>query len=144
MPQGRFVNELGDGMAKALGEKRTRLCYRMKSLIDAGMVAPASTDAPVVEYPPLYNIHDMVNRRTASGAQFVPEECITVDQAVNAYTVGSAYASHQDDFKGTLSAGKLADFVVLSDDIYDIDPQTIKDVQVTATIVGGEIMHGNL
>lgn len=144
VPQGRFVNELGDGMAKALGEKRTRLCYRMKSLIDAGMVAPASTDAPVVEYPPLYNIHDMVNRRTASGAQFVPEECITVDQAVNAYTVGSAYASHQDDFKGTLSAGKLADFVVLSDDIYDIDPQTIKDVQVTATIVGGEIMHGNL
>lgn len=144
VPQGRFVNELGDGVAKALGEKRTRLCYRMKSLIDAGMVTPASTDAPVVEYPPLYNIHDMVNRRTASGAQFVPEECITVDQAVHAYTVGSAYASHQDEVKGTLSAGKLADFVVLSDDIYDIDPQTIKDVQVTATVVGGEIMHGNL
>ncbi|MDO5367983.1 amidohydrolase [Kocuria sp.] len=144
VPQGRFVNELGDGMARALGAKRTRLCYRMKSLLDAGMVTPASTDAPVVDYPPLYNIHDMVNRRTASGAQFVPEECITVGQAVHAYTVGSAYASHQEHMKGTLSAGKLADFVVLSDDIYDVDPQTIKDVQVTATVVGGDIMHGDL
>ncbi|MGK4219019.1 amidohydrolase [Kocuria marina] len=142
--QGRFVNELGDGMAKALGEKRTRLCYRMKSLVDAGLVAPASTDAPVVEYPPLYNIHDMVNRRTASGAQFVPEECVSVDEAVHAYTVASAYASHQDHIKGALTPGKLADFVVLSEDIYSVDPSTIKDIEVTATVIGGEIMHGNL
>ena len=78
VPQGRFVNELGDSMARALGERRTRLCYRMRSLLDAGMTVPASTDAPVVDYPPLANIHDMVNRRTASGAPFVPEECLSL------------------------------------------------------------------
>ena len=68
VPQGRFVNELGDGIARAMGEPRTRFCYRMRSLLDAGMVVPASTDAPVVDYPPLANIHDMVNRSTSSGA----------------------------------------------------------------------------
>lgn len=144
VPQGRFVNELGDGVARAMGEKRTRLCYRMRSLLDAGMVVPGSTDAPVVEYPPLYNIHDMVNRRTASGAQFVPEESVSVAEAVHAYTVGSAYASHCEDAKGSLTPGKLADFVVLSEDVYEADPATIKDIEVTATVVGGEIMHGSL
>ena len=86
----------------------------------------------------------MVNRRTASGAQFVPEECVSVDEAVHAYTVASAYASHQEDVKGSLTPGKLADFVVLSEDIYSVDPTTIKDIEVTATVIGGEIMHGNL
>lgn len=144
VPQGRFVNELGDGMAKALGERRTRMCYRMRSLLDAGMVVPGSTDAPVVDYPPLDNIHDMVNRRTASGAQFVPEERISVAEAVHAYTVGSAYASHCEDVKGSLTPGKLADFVVLSEDVYEVDPGTIKDIEITATVVGGDIMHGEL
>lgn len=144
VPQGRFVNELGDGMARALGEERTRLCYRMKSLLDAGMVVPGSTDAPVVEYPPLHNIHDMVNRRTASGAEFVPEERVGVAEAVHAYTVGSAYASRCEDVKGSLAPGKLADFVVLSEDIYEVAPETIKDLRVTATVVGGQVMYGTL
>ncbi|RLZ04045.1 amidohydrolase [Kocuria tytonicola] len=144
VPQGRFVNELGDGVATAMGERRTRLCYRMRSLLDAGMQVPASTDAPVVDSPPLANIHDMVNRRTASGAQFVPEECLTVAQAVHAYTVGSAYASHQEHEKGRLVPGMLADFAVLSADIFAVDPTTIKDLGVTATVVGGEVVHGTL
>ena len=144
VPQGRFVNELGDGIATAMGERRTRLCYRMRSLLDAGMHVPASTDAPVVDYPPLANIHDMVNRRTASGAQFVPEERLTVEQAVHAYTVGSAYASHQEHEKGRLVPGMLADFAVLSADIFTVDPATIKDLSVTATVVGGEVVHGTL
>ena len=144
VPQGRFVNELGDGMARALGERRTRFCYRMKSLVDAGMVVPASTDAPIVDYPPLSNIHDMVNRLTASGAPFVPEERISVDEAVHAYTVASAQASHQEDEKGSLTPGKLADFVVLSEDIYTVDPTTIRDIGITATVIGGEVVHGRV
>jgi len=142
--QGRFVRELGDGTARALGPERTRLCYRMKSLLDAGIKAPASTDAPVVDHRPLRNIHDMVNRRTSSGAEFVPEERITVEEAVRAYTVHSAWAVHQDREVGTLAPGMLADFVVLSEDLHEVDPGRIEDVQVVATVVGGELVHGSL
>ena len=144
VPQGRFVNELGDGMARARGPERTPVCYRMKSLLEAGMTVPASTDAPIVDYPPLSNIHDMVNRRTASGADFVPEERITVDEALHAYSVASAQASHQEHEKGSLSVGKLADFVVLSEDIYAADPAGIKDIGIIATVIGGEVVHGSL
>ena len=131
-------------MARALGPERTRFCYRMKSLLEAGMTVPASTDAPIVDYPPLSNIHDMVNRRTASGADFVPEERITVDEALHAYSVASAQASHQEHEKGSLSVGKLADFVVLSEDIYAADPAGIKDIGIIATVIGGEVVHGSL
>jgi predicted amidohydrolase YtcJ len=93
---------------------------------------------------PILNIQDMVNRRTASGADFVPTERITVAQAVHAYTVGSAYAVHEDQYKGTLTHGKLADFVTLSEDLYEVAPENIKDVAVTATVVGGEVVHGDL
>mgnify|MGYP001760493410 FL=1 len=108
------------------------------------MTVPASTDAPIVDYPPLSNIHDMVNRLTASGAPFVPEERISVDEAVHAYTVASAQASHQEDEKGSLTPGKIADFVVLSEEIYTVDPTTIRDIGITATVIGGEVVHGRV
>lgn len=144
VPQGRFVSELGDGAARALGPERTRLAYRVKSLLDAGIEIPASTDAPVVSGNPLLNIHDLVNRRTSSGADFGPEERISVAQAVRAYTVGSAHAVHEDHYKGSLAPGMLADFVALSEDIYDVPAHALRDVQVTATVVGGQLVHGSL
>lgn len=142
--QGRFVRELGDGVARALGPERTRLAYRMRSLLEAGIKAPASTDAPVVDHRPLLNIHDMVNRRTASGAEFGPEERITVEQAVRAYTVHSAWAAHQEQEVGALVPGRLADFVVLSEDLCEVDPGRIEDLEVLATVVGGDLVHGSL
>ena len=144
VPQGRFINELGDGAARALGPERTRLSYRVKALLDAGIEIPASTDAPVVSADPLLNIHDLVNRRTSSGAAFVPEERISVAQAVRAYTVGSAYAAREDHYKGSLTHGMLADFVALSADLYDVPAEAIGDIRVTATVVGGELEHGSL
>lgn len=144
VPQGRFISELGDGAARALGPERTRLAYRVKSLLDAGIEIPASTDAPVVSGDPLLNIHDLVNRRTSSGADFGPAERISVAQAVRAYTVGSAHAVHEDHYKGSLAPGMLADFVALSEDIYEVPADALCDVQVTATVVGGQLAHGNL
>ena len=144
VPQGRFISELGDGAARALGPERTRLAYRVKSLLDAGIEIPASSDAPVVSGDPLLNIHDLVNRRTSSGADFGPEERISVAQAVRAYTVGSAHAVHEDHYKGSLAPGMLADFVALSEDIYEVPADALCDVQVTATVVGGQLVHGNL
>jgi predicted amidohydrolase YtcJ len=84
----------------------------------------------------------LVNRRTASGAEFGPHERITVEQAVHAYTVGSAYAVHEDHRKGRLIPGMLADFVTLSEDIYTVAPERIKDVTVTGTVIGGRPAYG--
>jgi len=141
VPQGRFISEFGDGMAAALGPQRALLCYRMKSLLDAGMVLPGSTDSPVSDGEPLLSIHDMVNRRTSSGAEFGPDECVTVAEAVRAYTYGSAYAIGQENRRGTIAPGMLADVVALSDDLFDIDPARIREVGVAATVVGGEVVY---
>ncbi|MEV0083241.1 amidohydrolase [Saccharopolyspora sp. NPDC050642] len=137
VPQGRFISELGDGIIRALGPERSRQAYRMKSLLDAGAVLPGSSDGPVVHAAPLLNIHDMVNRRTAAGELLNADECLTVPEAVRAYTYGSAYAAGEEALKGTLRRGKLADFVVLSDDLWEVDPAGLKDVAVGATVVGG-------
>lgn len=144
VPQGRFISELGDGVIRAVGQDRVPFTYRVKGLLDAGMEIPASTDAPVVDADPILNIHDLVNRRTASGAEFGPQERISVAQAVRAYTVGSAYAVHEEKYKGTLTHGMLADFVTLSEDLYEVAPENIRDVKVTATVLAGQPVHGGI
>ncbi len=137
VPQGRFASELGDGMLRAVGPERHRWLYRQRSLLDAGLVLPGSSDRPVVAGAPLLGIHDMVNRRTSSGAAFNQGEAITVQEALRAYTLGSAYASHAEHLKGSIRAGKLADLVVLSQDPTAVSPDEIAGIAVLATYVGG-------
>lgn len=138
VPQGRFVNEIGDGMLRALGPDRVAWAYRQRSLLDAGIAVPGSSDRPVVQGAPLLGIHDLVNQRTASGQPFSPGEALTGLEALTAYTLGSAYASHQERDKGTLEVGKLADLVVLSDDPTTVAPERIRQIEVLRTVVGGE------
>ncbi len=137
VPQGRFATELGDGMLAAVGPERHGWLYRQRSLLEAGMVLPGSSDRPVVAGAPLLGIADMVNRRTASGAPFNPGEAITAQQALHAYTRGSAYASRQEHVKGSIAPGLLADLVVLSEDPTAVSPERIAGLAVLATIVGG-------
>ncbi|QCY48363.1 MULTISPECIES: amidohydrolase [Glutamicibacter] len=144
VPQGRFIHELGDGVAVAMGAERQPLAYRVKSFLDAGLVIPGSTDAPVVSADPLLNIASLVERTTLAGAPFTDGEKLTVAQAVHAYTVGSAHAVHEESYKGKLVPGHLADFVVLSQDIYDIPTEDIANTRVEATVVAGELVYGNL
>src|SRR3546814_2559260 len=90
---------------------------------------------------PLMGIYAAATRRTLDGAHpdgWVPAQKISVAEAVRAYTADSAYAEGQDAVKGTLEPGKLADLVVLSDDIFAIDPAAIEHVRVAATLLGGE------
>jgi predicted amidohydrolase YtcJ len=138
VPQGRFIGEIGDGMKRALGE-RSRYAYRLRSLLQAGLVVPGSSDRPVVDGRPLLGIHDMVNRRTESGAAFTLEETLTGEEAVRAYTWGSAYASKQEHDRGSLVPGHLADLAVLSDDPTRIAPDRIADIEVVATVIGGRV-----
>ena len=141
VPQGRFISDFGDGMAAALGAERTEHCYRMKSLLTAGMVLPGSTDSPISDGNPILSIHDMVNRRTASGMLFGASERLTIAEAVRAYTFGSNYAVGEEKRKGTLARGFLADFVVLSDDLLATADENIRDVTIGATVIGGKIVY---
>ena len=144
VPQGRFVNEIGDGMVEALGPRRVRSAYRQRSFLDAGIPLPGSSDRPVVQGPPLLGIHDMVNQKTAKGADFNPAEALTPLQALRCYTLGSAYASFDEHRKGSLEPGKLADFTVLSQDPTAVDPVAISSIEVLATVVGGEVAHDGM
>ena len=141
VPQGRFATELGDGMLAAVGPDRHDWLYRQRSLLEAGMVLPGSSDRPVVSGAPLLGIADMVNRRTASGAPFNPGEAITTQQALHAYTRGSAYASRQEHVKGSIAPGMLADLVVLSEDPAAVSPERIAGLAVLATIVDGRCRY---
>jgi predicted amidohydrolase YtcJ len=142
--QGRFATELGDGMLAAVGPDRQSWLYRQRSLLDAGIVLAGSSDRPVATGAPLLGIHDMVNRRTASGAPFNPAEAVTAEAALRAYTWGSAYASQAERVKGSVEVGKLADFAVLSEDPVAVSPGRIAGLEVIATIVDGQLRYGTL
>lgn len=141
VPQGRFIGEIGDGMLAALGAERARGAYRQRSFLDAGLTLPGSSDCPVVDGAPLRGIHDMVNQRTDSGAPFNPAEAVTAEQALRAFTHGSAYAAHEEHRKGTLTHGKAADFVVLSDDLLSVPSESIRNLEVGATVIGGAFAY---
>ena len=137
VPQARFISEIGDGMLRAIGPDRVGDCYRQRSFLDAGITLPGSSDRPVVNGAPLLGIHDLVNQRTASGAEFNPHEALTVEQAIHAYTLGSATASFDEERKGSIAPGKLADLTVLDHDLTMIDRDGIAETEVLATMVGG-------
>jgi predicted amidohydrolase YtcJ len=142
--QGRFATELGDGMLASVGPARHSWLYRQRSLLDAGIVLPGSSDRPVATGTPLLGIHDMVNRRTAAGAAFNDAEAVTALEALHAYTWGSAYASKAEQLKGSIEVGKLADFTVLSEDPVAVSPGRIAGLEVIATIVDGQLRYGTL
>jgi predicted amidohydrolase YtcJ len=137
VPQGRFIGEIGDGMLAALGPERAEQTYRLRSFLDAGAALPGSSDRPVVDGRPLRGIEDMVRRLTASGAPFGPEEALTPEQALRAYSVGSAFAERVEHDRGSLLVGQLADFVVLGEDPRTTAVAEISSVPVVATAIGG-------
>lgn len=142
VPQGVFISEFGDGILSAIGEKRARGTYRMRSLLDAGMVVPGSSDSPVSDANPFVSMHDLVNRKTSSGVDFAPDEKVTIAEALSAYTYGSAYAANRENEVGVLKVGQLADFAALSEDVLAVDSSLISSVVPTATVIGGELLYG--
>jgi hypothetical protein len=127
-----------------IGHQRAMTTYAFRSLLDAGTVLAFGSDWFVAPIDPLAGIYAATTRRTLDGKNpngWIPEQKISVKQAVHAYTVGSAYAESQDDIKGSLVPGKLADFTVLSDDIFHLDPVQIEQVRPVITVLGGEIVR---
>jgi predicted amidohydrolase YtcJ len=133
----------GRWAVKRIGPERVRWMYAFRDLLDAGARVAFGSDWTVAPIDPLWGIYAAATRRTTDGANpegWVPEQKISVAEALAAYTMGSAYAVHREDVLGSLEPGKLADLVVLSDDILTIDPVEIEGVRVDLTMVGGEVV----
>lgn len=129
---------------KRIGKERAKTTYAFRSLLDAGATLAFGTDWTVAPLDPMLSVYAAVTRRTLDGKNpdgWVPEQKISVEEAVLAYTMGSAYAEFQDRVKGSITPGKLADLVMLSSDIFKIDPKEIEKVKVVMTIVDGRIVH---
>ena len=125
---------------KRLDQKRLDGTYAFRALLDAGVTIAFGTDWFVAPLNPIWSIYGAVTRRTLDGLNpggWIPSQKITVDEAVRAYTVGSAFAEFQEDVKGKLKPGMLADIVILSDNIFTIAPEKIWDVTVVRTIMDG-------
>lgn len=129
---------------RAVGRERLRDCYPFRRLLDTGAVLAFGSDWFVAPPSPLEGIYAAVTRRTLDGAHpdgWVPEEKISVEEALAAYTRSGAFASFEEELKGTLAAGKLADFTVLDQDLTRIPPPEIWQVAVRMTVVGGEVIY---
>lgn len=129
---------------KRIGKERAKTTYAFRSLLDAGATLAFGTDWTVAPLDPMLTIYAAVTRRTLDGKNpngWVPEQKISVEETVRAYTVGSAYAESQENEKGTITPGKLADLVILSRDIFKIDPKEIENVKVVMTILDGHIVY---
>jgi predicted amidohydrolase YtcJ len=128
---------------KRIGKGRARGTYAFRSLLDAGVVLAFGSDWTVAPLDPIQGVAAAVTRRTLDGRHpngWVPEQKISVEEAVRAYTLGSAYAEFQEQVKGSLTPGKLADLVMLDRDIFAIPPEDIASARVLMTIMDGRVV----
>jgi len=129
---------------KRIGPARAKTTYAFRSLLDSGARLAFGTDWTVAPLNPMLTIYAAVTRRTLDGKNpngWIPEQKISVAEAVQAYTLGSAYAEFQEAVKGSLTVGKLADLVIIDRDIFKIKPEEIEQAKVMMTIVDGRVVY---
>ncbi len=140
--QGNHATSDGPFVVQRLGQRRTAEgAYAWRRLLDAKAVVINGTDVPVERIDPLACFFSSVTRQMASGATFFPEQAMTRDEALRSYTAAAAWAAFEDEDKGTLAPGKLADLVILSADLLTIPAAEIPKVRVETTIVGGRVAY---
>jgi predicted amidohydrolase YtcJ len=129
---------------KRIGPERIKYTYPFKTYLEKGVKLCFGSDWTVAPIDPLQGIYAAVTRRTLDEKNpdgWIPEQKITVEDAIECYTINNAYAAFEEGIKGTIEPGKLADLVVLNEDILTIDPVKIKDAKVEMTIFDGEIIY---
>jgi len=131
-----FINSEYTWLCKRLGEKRCKQAYPMKSLVKEGVVIASGSDCPIESTSVILGLHALVTRNG-----FVPEECISIEEALKTYTINGAYAAFQEDVKGSIEVGKLADFVILDKNPLEIPNDKIKDINVVKTIIRGKVVY---
>ena len=110
-------------------------------MIDSGAVLANGTDVPVEPIDPIASLYATVSRMTDKGELFIPEQALTRAEALASYTINNAYAAFEEDLKGSITPGKWADLVVLSDNFFTVDETEIAKLRVELTMVGGQIRY---
>jgi predicted amidohydrolase YtcJ len=141
IPGTTFLHAFKNAYVQNLGMERIRYAYGMNTFYEHGIVAAASTDAPVVGTSATLGLQTMMTRRSEEGDVIWAEEAISLEEAVRAYTWNGAYASFEERIKGTLTPGKLGDVVVFNTDITAIDPGEIGQVEVDMTVADGRVVY---
>ena len=123
------------------GEELMKRAMPFRSFLDAGVPACAGSDFSPGPFAPLMGIQGMVTRTGWNGETWGANQRVSVDEAIRINTLNGAYASREETIKGSISASKLADFVILADDPHTVDPSKIKDIRIVRTVVGGSTMY---
>ena len=143
--QGIHAASDGPWIPARLGPERAeRTSYRWRDLLDAGAILNNGSDAPVEPIDPIASFHASVSRRMNNGEGFFPSQAMTRMEAIRSYTLDNALSAFEDHVKGSLTPGKYADIVVLSEDILTIEESEILKAKVDYTIIGGEVRHARL
>jgi len=138
--QPSFIYHSGERYLETVPEDQQPLLHRISSFLKSGLKPCAGSDNPVAPLNPLLSIHAAVNRRTQEGNVFFSRERVLPSVALEMHTRAAAYAAFDENIKGTVSPGKLADFTLLSNDPLKMAPEQIRDIKVDATIIGGEVV----
>jgi predicted amidohydrolase YtcJ len=123
------------------GEELMKRCMAYRTMLDAGIVAAAGSDFSPGPFAPLMGIQGMVTRTGWDGTTWGANQRISVDEAIRVNTINGAYASREEPIKGSISVGKLADYVMLADDPHTVSPDKIKDIKIVQTVVGSEAVY---
>jgi predicted amidohydrolase YtcJ len=139
--QPAFFWEFGDGYIRHYGRHRANTMFPVKSLIAASVPVAGSSDAPVTHYAPLFGIEQALTRQTMAGDVCGPDERVDLTTAIRMHTINGAFASFDEGFKGSLEVGKVADIVVLADDLSRVPVEQLRHMGVVMTVVGGEVVY---
>jgi predicted amidohydrolase YtcJ len=123
------------------GDEKMQWMFAHRSFVDQGIRVAGASDYPPGPFEPLMALQSMVTRKDYKGRVWGANQKVDVDQALRIATINGAYASFEEDTKGSITAGKLADFVILEKDPHDADPEQIKDIKIVRTVVGGRTMY---
>ena len=143
-PQPIFLYEFGDLYIDALGHGRPERSYPMRRWQDAGLYPSGSSDGPVSSTNPFRGLYTMVTRMTNRGTVLGLVEALSLEEAIGAYTVNSAYGSFEEGVKGTLAVGRLGDVAVLDTDLFTAEPEAWLDAQCDLTVLDGDVVYDRL
>jgi hypothetical protein len=135
-----YVYYHGDKWAE-YGPEKMQWMFAHRSFLDHGIPVPGASDYMPGPYEPLMALQSMVTRTDYAGREWGPNQRVTVGEALRICTLNGAHASFEETIKGSITAGKLADFVVLAQDPHDVDPSILKDIAIVRTVVGGRTVH---
>jgi hypothetical protein len=135
-----FTYYSGDRYLATVQKETIPWLYRIGTMTKSGLTVAAGSDSPIVPNSPLMGIYGAITRKTSSGQLVGPEECLTAADVIKMYTLNAAYASREEHIKGSITPGKLADFVLLSANPTRVSPEAVAEIKVLMTVIGGKIV----